>query len=120
MLQTHSDTATSNALVVEGGAMRGIFAAGVLDAFLEKRHQPFTEAWGVSAGSTNLIGYLCGHHGRNHRVITDHACRPEFINWGRFFQGGHAWVFLATRKRSCQQNVMPREMMDGGLRFANT
>jgi len=89
MLQTHSDTTTSNALVVEGGAMRGIFAAGVLDAFLEKRYQPFTEAWGVSAGSTNLIGYLCGHHGRNHRVITDHACRPEFINWGRFFQGGH-------------------------------
>ena len=41
MLQTHSDTTTSNALVVEGGAMRGIFAAGVLDAFLEKRPPKF-------------------------------------------------------------------------------
>lgn len=32
---------SSKALVVEGGAMRGIFAAGVLDAFLEQEHNPF-------------------------------------------------------------------------------
>ena len=30
-----------HALVVEGGAMRGIFAAGVLDGFLESQLQPF-------------------------------------------------------------------------------
>lgn len=69
--------------------MRGIFAAGVLDAFLAHHYQPFSSAWGVSAGSTNLIGYLCGHYGRNRQVITDHACRPDFINWKRFLRGGH-------------------------------
>ena len=51
---------SQRALVVEGGAMRGIFAAGVLDAFLEKDYRDFDFAVGVSAGSTNLIGYLAG------------------------------------------------------------
>lgn len=76
-------------LVVEGGAMRGIFAAGVLDALLEHRYQPFRRAYGVSAGSTNLIGYLAGDHGRNWKIITGHACQPEFIDWARFAKGGH-------------------------------
>ncbi|MDF0752346.1 patatin family protein [Marinobacter sp. 71-i] len=77
------------ALVVEGGAMRGIFAAGVLDAFLEYNYQPFWRAYGVSAGATNLIGYLSGDHGRNRKIITGHACQPEFIDWKRFAIGGH-------------------------------
>lgn len=67
------------ALVVEGGAMRGIFAAGVLDHFLEHDYNPFNFAVGVSAGATNLIGYLAGDLGRNHTVITTYATRPEFI-----------------------------------------
>lgn len=80
---------SQRALVVEGGAMRGIFAAGVLDAFLENNHREFDFAVGVSAGSTNLIGYLAGNHGRSRQIITDHACRPDFINWQRFMSGGH-------------------------------
>lgn len=67
------------ALIVEGGAMRGIFAAGVLDKFLEHDYNPFDFAVGVSAGATNLIGYLAGDLGRNHKVITTYATRPEFI-----------------------------------------
>lgn len=80
---------TQRALVVEGGAMRGIFAAGVLDAFLESDYLDFDFAVGVSAGSTNLIGYLAGDHGRSKRIIMDHACRPDFISWQRFMSGGH-------------------------------
>jgi len=69
--------------------MRGIFAAGVLDAFLERSYQPFWRTYGVSAGATNLIGYLAGDHGRNRKIITGHACRPDFIDWTRFARGGH-------------------------------
>ena len=69
--------------------MRGIFAAGVLDAFLEQQHKPFERAYGVSAGATNLIGYLSGDHGRNRQIITGHACKPDFIDWARFARGGH-------------------------------
>ena len=44
--------ASPSALVVEGGAMRGIFASGVLDAFIEHDYRPFDFAIGVSAGAT--------------------------------------------------------------------
>ncbi|ERP92539.1 hypothetical protein A15D_02023 [Alcanivorax sp. MD8A] len=92
---------SQRALVVEGGAMRGIFAAGVLDAFLEKDYRDFDFAVGVSAGSTNLIGYLAGDLGRSRRIITDHACRPDFINWQRFMSGGHLcdvhWLWHQSR-----------------------
>lgn len=73
--------------------MRGIFAAGVLDAFLEQGHQAFDHCIGVSAGAVNLAAFLCHQHGRNYKVITDYSCRPEFINLPRFLRGGH-WLDL--------------------------
>nr|WP_241496635.1 patatin family protein [Aeromonas caviae] len=73
--------------------MRGIFAAGVLDAFLAKGKTQFDHCIGVSAGAVNLAAYLAGQQGRNHRVITDYSCRPEFINFGKFLRGGH-WLDL--------------------------
>lgn len=91
---------SKRALVVEGGAMRGIFAAGVLDAFLEADYEPFDFAIGVSAGSTNLIGYLTGDHGRSRRILLDHARREDFINWRRALKGGHfcdvGWLWHAS------------------------
>jgi predicted patatin/cPLA2 family phospholipase len=39
------------AQVAEGGAMRGMFAAGVLDGFLEAGFDPFDRFLGVSAGA---------------------------------------------------------------------
>ncbi|WP_263656779.1 patatin-like phospholipase family protein [Marinobacter halotolerans] len=90
------------ALVVEGGAMRGIFAAGVLDAFLERDYHPFHRAYGVSAGATNLVGYLAGDHGRSRQIITGHACQPDFIDWKRFARGGHlcdvGWLWQQSFK----------------------
>ncbi|PSW16105.1 patatin family protein [Photobacterium rosenbergii] len=82
---------TKAALVVEGGAMRGIFAAGVLDYFLDINHRPFDFCIGVSAGSTNLAAWLANQHGRSHRVITDYSCRKQFIDLPRFIRGGH-WL----------------------------
>ncbi len=83
------DKNIKTALVVEGGAMRGIFASGVLDAFPEKQHNPFHFTVGVSAGSTNLIGYLSGNHGRSKQILFDHALRNDFINFRRYLKGGH-------------------------------
>jgi predicted patatin/cPLA2 family phospholipase len=36
------------ALVVEGGALRGVFSTGILDGFLEARFNPFDFYMGVS------------------------------------------------------------------------
>ncbi|MFA0196886.1 patatin-like phospholipase family protein, partial [Vibrio artabrorum] len=61
------------ALIVEGGAMRGIFAAGVLDAFMQDDFLPYDFAIGVSAGASNLIGYLSHAPKRSYHVITTMA-----------------------------------------------
>lgn len=90
------------ALVVEGGAMRGIFSAGVLDAFLDAGFNNFDAYYAVSAGAYNLTGYLSGERGRSRLVYLDYCRRPEFLNWTRFFRGGHLmdidWLWETTRK----------------------
>jgi predicted patatin/cPLA2 family phospholipase len=93
MDQTPTDHATKRALVVEGGGMRGIFATGVLDGFSDQGYRPFDVCLGVSAGSTNLAAWLSHQRGRNHKVITDYSCRPQFISFKRFLRGGH-WLDL--------------------------
>src|SRR4051794_38376613 len=81
------------AIVVEGGAMRGIYAAGVLDAFLERGFHPFALAVGSSAGACNLASHLAAQHGRNRRCYATQMSRTEFIDARRFFRGGH-WLDL--------------------------
>ncbi|MGV3001463.1 patatin-like phospholipase family protein [Vibrio sp.] len=81
------------ALVVEGGAMRGIFSAGILDQYIDDNYNPFDFCIGVSAGSTSLASWLAQQKNRTYKVITDYSCRPEFINFKRFVRGGH-WLDL--------------------------
>lgn len=57
---------SQQALVVEGGAMRGIFAAGVLDELTRAHHFPYAFCLGVSAGATALAAYLSGQVGRTY------------------------------------------------------
>ena len=88
------------ALVVEGGAMRGVFSTGVLDVFVEKGFNPFDLYLGVSSGSGNLAAYLAEMPGRNFRIYTDYSLRPEFISFPRFLRGGHLmdldWLWEIT------------------------
>jgi len=88
------------ALVVEGGAMRGVFSAGLLDGFLERGFDPFALGVGVSAGAGNLAAYRARMHGRNLTIYTDYSLRPEFMALGRFLRGGHLmdldWLWRTT------------------------
>jgi predicted patatin/cPLA2 family phospholipase len=77
------------ALVVEGGALRGVFSTGLLDGFLEHRFNPFDLYIGVSSGASNLAAYLAGMHGRNRRIYLDYSLRPQFIRLTRFLAGGN-------------------------------
>lgn len=106
-----------NALVVEGGAMRGIFASGVLDAFIEHNYHPFDFVIGVSAGATNLLAYLASQHDRSHDILTELACRQEFMDPLRFAKGGNLvdihWLWRASCRKypldvhSYQQSGIP-------------
>jgi len=88
------------ALVVEGGAMRGVFSTGLLDGFLEKRFNPFDFYIGVSSGSTNIAAFLAEMPGRNRVIYTDYSLRPEFLSFARFIRGGHLldldWLWEIT------------------------
>ncbi|TCK93243.1 putative patatin/cPLA2 family phospholipase [Natranaerovirga hydrolytica] len=90
------------ALVVEGGAMRGIFSTGILDAFLIHQFNPFDIHIGVSAGSSNLAAYLANMYQRNYKVYVDYSVRPDFISWRKFFLGKHLidldWLWDITIK----------------------
>jgi predicted patatin/cPLA2 family phospholipase len=81
------------ALVVEGGAMRGIFAAGALDVFLEQGFFPFDLVLGVSVGASNALSFLARQHGRTRRCFLDQMSRREFIDPWRGVRGGH-WLDL--------------------------
>ncbi|SFO75930.1 patatin-like phospholipase family protein [Enterovibrio norvegicus] len=95
--------AGQRALVVEGGAMRGIFASGVLDAFLENNYKPYDFAVGVSAGASNLLGYLAGQQKRSYHVITELATDSRFFNPTRFLRGGNLidvqWLWDESHSR---------------------
>ena len=54
-------------LVLEGGAMRGVYTCGVLEYFLEKELF-FNYIIGVSAGACNAVSYISGQKGRNEKV----------------------------------------------------
>ncbi len=57
----------SPAIVLEGGAMRGIFTAGVVDVLLENRLDGFSEVWGTSAGAINSVSFKSRQLGRQMR-----------------------------------------------------
>ena len=80
---------SESALVVEGGALRGVFSTGLLDAFLEAQFNPFDLFIGVSSGASNLAAYLAGMIGRNRSIYMDYSLRPDFISFPKFLRGGH-------------------------------
>lgn len=55
-------------LVLEGGAMRGIYTAGVTDFLMEKEIE-FPYIIGVSAGVGSLVSYVTNQLGRSKQVI---------------------------------------------------
>lgn len=72
-------------LILEGGGMRGMFSAGVFDAFLEKE-LVFPHIAGVSAGACNILSYMSGQKGRTRRIIEDYVGDGRYCsvkNWLR-------------------------------------
>lgn len=89
-----------SALVVEGGGMRGVFSAGVLDAFGGAGFDPFDLYLGVSAGACNLASHLAGQYGRNYHIYSTYSVTPEFISLKKYLKGKHFmdldWLWEST------------------------
>jgi predicted patatin/cPLA2 family phospholipase len=95
-------TRSKMALIAEGGGQRGIFTAGVLDAWLECEFDPFDLFIGTSAGSQNLTSFLSGQKGYAKRFISELSRRKRFYQLGRGLVGGNIvdldWYFDKTIK----------------------
>lgn len=74
-------------LVLEGGGMRGLYTAGVLDFFLDKG-MFFHDIVGVSAGACNAVSYVSKQRGRNFKVNTDYIRDKRYLNLGGMFTTG--------------------------------
>ena len=71
---------TEGALVLEGGSLRGLFTAGVLDVFMERGIQ-FSYVNGVSAGAMNGLSYISNQPGRTLRVDLDYLHDKRFMSF---------------------------------------
>lgn len=86
MKLTHGDP-SSGCLVLEGGAFRGIYTAGVLDYFMEYGLNVDT-CYGVSAGSLTGINYLAGNYGRSALLILEHRKESRYVGFNAFKESG--------------------------------
>ena len=87
MKPAENKTYMESGLILEGGGMRGIFVAGVLDFFMEKGLQ-FSECYGVSAGACHLTSYMSGQIGRALRISTVYLDDPEYCSFKSLIKTG--------------------------------
>ncbi|MBQ6807500.1 MAG: patatin family protein [Lachnospiraceae bacterium] len=66
-------------LVLEGGGMKGIYTAGVLDFFLDKEIM-FSSCYGVSAGACSLCSYLSKQRKRAYRVNVNYLEHKDYCS----------------------------------------
>jgi predicted patatin/cPLA2 family phospholipase len=74
-------------LVMEGGAMRGLYTAGVTDVLM-KYGIKFDGAVGVSAGVTFGCNYKSLQPGRVLRYNLRYGSRPQFKSWRSWLKTG--------------------------------
>jgi len=65
-------------LVLEGGALRGIFTAGVLDYFMEQGLK-FPYIVGVSVGACNLLGYTAHQIGYTKNCMIQRDAKNQYL-----------------------------------------
>ena len=79
-------------LVCEGGAMRGIYTAGVLDVFMEK-NVDLDMLMGVSAGACFGCNYISGQIGRTIRYNVRFAKDPRYCSFRSMLKTGDIYGY---------------------------
>ncbi len=88
---SYEGKATTRAnLVLEGGAMRGMFTAGVLDVFLD-RGLLCDSVIGVSAGALMGYNYVAGQAGRGAYVNLKYCTDWRYLSLKSFVRTGNAF-----------------------------
>lgn len=74
-------------LVLEGGGLRGLYTAGVLDALLENGID-IKYVIGVSAGVCNGVSYVSGQKGRSCRINLTYVGDKRYLSFRNFIRTG--------------------------------
>jgi len=75
-------------LVLEGGGMRGLFTAGVLDFLMDEGLMP-RYVIGVSAGALNGFNYVAGMRGRSYYLNTTYCKDWRYFSFRSFLLTGN-------------------------------
>ena len=94
-------------LVLEGGAMRGLWTAGVIDVMMEHGVQP-DGLIGVSAGAAFGCNYKSHQIGRAIRYNTRFAKDPRYSGWKSLLTSGDYYNanFLTTPGKHTLRLIM--------------
>lgn len=80
------------ALILEGGALRNQFTAGVLDAMME-HNLYFSYVNGVSAGSLAALSYISQQPGRTHQVNMEYCQDKRYMSIQNYLKTGSYFGF---------------------------
>lgn len=69
------------ALVIEGGGFKSVFSAGVLDAFLINKFQPFDMYIGVSSGAMCLSYYVANQYKTYFSLSKEVSVNEKFLSF---------------------------------------
>jgi len=75
-------------LILEGGAMRGMFTAGVLDA-LDEKNMLFEFVIGVSAGACMGASYISRQKGRSRSITLTYRHNPRYFGLRNLLREGN-------------------------------
>ena len=87
-METTNNTQELTGLAVEGGGLRGIYAAGVLDVMIENGIE-YDGVAGVSAGAIHASSYMAHQAGRGIRFYLAYSKDPRFMSLRSWIKSGN-------------------------------
>ena len=87
-------------LLLEGGSLRGLYTAGVLDTFMENGLY-FPAVAGVSAGALNALNYVSHQPGRAASINLRYRHDPRYFGPKAALRGGSLFglKFMRSEER---------------------
>ena len=94
----------NTALVLEGGGMRGMFSAGVFEAFLQ-HELTFPYITAVSAGACNILSYMAHQPMRTRKIIEKYVGTKPYFSISNYLRTGSlfGWDFIFDK--------LPKELL---------
>jgi predicted patatin/cPLA2 family phospholipase len=77
-------------LILEGGGMRGVYTAGVLDFFMDMKLK-FKDITAVSAGVCIATSYVSNQRGRSLKIFTDYSKDKRYLSVSSLVKTGSAF-----------------------------